>query len=155
MLKFTRSNWVLTFSIVFLIVVSARYVYVHLRGPLLPAVVCDEAVFNWGSAPAGSVVTHSFLLRNQGNRPLVILRVRPDCGCTASNAPVGPVPPGKTRELVVRYPVGTTVGEAQTRVLVYTNDPNSPVLTLEIRGNVSQAALTSQAGWKNLGQGKQ
>ncbi len=73
-----------------------------------------------------------FSIRNTGTRPMTILSAKPDCDCTTPRLPDGPIPPGETGEVFVRFngraPDGplergvtiTTDGEPSTLRLIIT-----------------------------------
>ena len=50
--------------------------------PNAPKIRCDEMTFDFGEALSGSVVEHTYVIRNEGKSPLELLGVRPSCGCT-------------------------------------------------------------------------
>ena len=55
----------------------------------------DSTEQNLGKVNEGQVVEISWRFKNTGNKPLVIGRVQPGCGCTVAEQPQEPVEPGK------------------------------------------------------------
>ena len=47
-----------------------------------PSLVIEERIMDFGQVAQGSVVESDFVLKNQGDAPLLISAVRPTCGCT-------------------------------------------------------------------------
>jgi hypothetical protein len=53
-----------------------------------------DSVKNYGKITEGQKLDVSFRFKNTGDKPLVILSVRPSCGCTAAEPPKEPIAPG-------------------------------------------------------------
>src|ERR1700744_4352647 len=53
-----------------------------------------DSVSNFGKIPEGQKLDVSFRFRNTGDKPLVVLRVQPSCGCTAPSTLPDPIMPG-------------------------------------------------------------
>lgn len=80
-------------------------------------------------------VSHTFIVTNSGNAPLVITRVVSSCGCTTPEFTKEPIAPGKSGEIKVIYnPVGRVYPFVKT-VSVYSNGKRGP-LVLTIKGEV-------------------
>lgn len=79
--------------------------------------------------------TWTFELTNTGDEPLVISRVKTSCGCTTSSKPEGPIAPGSTEEIVVKYDT-KRVGPIRKSITVYSNASETPTTTLHIKGRV-------------------
>lgn len=54
----------------------------------------DSTSRDYGRINEGQKLDVSFRFRNTGDKPLVILAVRPGCGCTAAEPPKEPIAPG-------------------------------------------------------------
>ncbi|MBF0229649.1 MAG: DUF1573 domain-containing protein [Desulfamplus sp.] len=84
----------------------------------------------------GTKVTHDFIIHNIGNEPLLIKKVRTDCGCTtvAYDSDILPSQKG-----IIRINVDTTgySNKFISRfITVTTNDPQTPTKKLKISGSV-------------------
>lgn len=79
--------------------------------------------------------TWSFTVTNSGDEPLVISQVKTSCGCTTSSKPEGPIAPGKSEKIVVKYDT-KRVGPIRKSVTIYSNDAVKPTTTLHIKGRV-------------------
>lgn len=130
-------NYLFAVSVLFFVGASAHVIYGRMRASELPVIMCDQVQVNWGTVPVGSVVEHTFRLRNEGRASLLISDVKPGCGCTLVEAPTGPMLPGEVHELTVHYPVSDKVGKQRTEIAVHSNDPGRPVLVLAMHGEVS------------------
>ncbi|WP_205513382.1 DUF1573 domain-containing protein [Longitalea arenae] len=53
-----------------------------------------DSTRDYGKINEGQKLDVSFRFRNTGDKPLVILAVRPGCGCTAAEPPKEPIAPG-------------------------------------------------------------
>ncbi len=81
---------------------------------------------------------------NDGDKPIMISRVRPTCGCTASEFSKEAVAPGDTAEVTLTYNPTGRPGKFKKDAYVYTNGiPEKSYIT--IRGNVIGSASTMQA----------
>jgi hypothetical protein len=55
----------------------------------------DSTDRNYGSIPEGKKLEVAYRFLNTGNKPLIIARVQPSCGCTVAEQPEEPIQPGK------------------------------------------------------------
>jgi hypothetical protein len=55
----------------------------------------DSTNRNYGNIPEGKKLEVAYRFLNSGNKPLIIARVQPSCGCTVAEQPEEPIPPGK------------------------------------------------------------
>ena len=53
-----------------------------------------DSTRDYGKINEGQKLDVSFRFKNTGNKPLIIIRVQPSCGCTAAEPPKEPIPPG-------------------------------------------------------------
>lgn len=55
----------------------------------------DSTNRNYGNIPEGKKLEVAYRFLNSGNKPLIIARVQPSCGCTVAEQPEEPIQPGK------------------------------------------------------------
>ena len=55
----------------------------------------DSTSRNFGTIPEGQKLEVSYRFLNSGDKPLIIARVQPSCGCTVAEQPDAPIMPGK------------------------------------------------------------
>ncbi len=67
------------------------------------AVTFKEMVYNFKTVEFNSDVSHSFIFTNTSNAPVSIYRVTPSCGCTTTDYTKGPIMPGKTGAISIKY----------------------------------------------------
>lgn len=96
-----------------------------------------ETSYNFGTiAEADGLTSHTFLVKNTGNEPLVITRVTASCGCTQPEWTKSPIAPGKTGEVKVTYNPKGRPGPFYKTISVFSNGKKGRY-TLSIKGNVT------------------
>lgn len=71
----------------------------------------DATNWNFGTVKeADGVVSHTFVLRNNGSAPLRITGSVPSCNCIMAQLPDEPVAPGKLADIVVFFSLSGSVG---------------------------------------------
>lgn len=118
-----------------------------------PQLVVDEPNFSFGTIPQGKKVNHVFAIRNSGDTPLTIQRVRPSCGCTAANASSPVIQPGKSGEIKITFDSSNFSGKVSKTIFLDTNDPKSPAVTLTLTGAITEEIQIAPRQL-NLGQTK-
>ncbi len=94
-----------------------------------------EKQHDFGDIKQGETVTWKFRFSNSGTEPLMLLNVQTTCGCTASEWPKMPVPPGDSADIKVRFNTAKKVGRQNKIITVYTNG-RKPEEKLKIIANV-------------------
>ncbi len=89
---------------------------------------------DYGEIDKGSDGVRVFEFTNTGNAPLIISKVSSSCGCTIPKKPEGPILPGKTGEIQVKYDTNR-VGPIRKAVTVISN-ADTPTKVLKIKGEV-------------------
>ncbi len=95
-----------------------------------------ERLFQFGVLQNGETGEHKFVLKNTGNAPLHIAVDETSCKCTAAELGNGRVAPGKSTEILVTWKTADFIGNYSQRVLIKTNDPDLPLLELEVHGKI-------------------
>lgn len=94
-----------------------------------------EKQFDFADILQGEKVSKKFSFKNAGTEPLMILNVQTTCGCTATDWPKQPIPPGDSSSIMVTFNSAKKVGRINKIVTVYTNGMR-PEEKLKISGNV-------------------
>lgn len=70
-------------------------------------IYCEEPTYNFGTVNRrrNESVTHTFVIENRGDEPLIIKRVERSCSCMKSSLSKRPIDPGERREMKVSYEV--------------------------------------------------
>jgi hypothetical protein len=89
---------------------------------------------DYGTIAKGSDGVRVFEFTNTGDAPLVITDVKSSCGCTVPKKPNGPVAPGDSSTIEVKYDTNR-VGPIRKTITVYSN-ASEPMVALKIKGEV-------------------
>ncbi|WP_026450596.1 DUF1573 domain-containing protein [Aequorivita capsosiphonis] len=99
--------------------------------------------FNADTVDYGTIAKNSdgvrvFEFTNTGDAPLIISDVKSSCGCTVPKKPDGPIAPGASSTIEVKYDTNR-VGPIRKTITVYSN-ANEPMVALKIKGEVKEAS---------------
>ena len=100
------------------------------------AVIVGDSHRNAGDQEPGKVLEYDFPLRNDGDATLVIADLKPTCYCTSAKTNLWDVPPGGKATIHVRIDPSDFVGKVNKGVEIETNDPDNPVLLVDVDINV-------------------
>lgn len=100
-----------------------------------PIAKCEQAVHNFGETWMGPTLTHAFVVKNEGDAPLEIIKVKPACGCTAAGEHPKTIAPGQSGEFPFSLNSTKLRGAYDKAITVTTNDPVNPDLRLKLTGN--------------------
>lgn len=89
---------------------------------------------DYGTIEKGSNGVRVFEFTNTGNAPLIISQVTSSCGCTIPKKPEGPILPGKTGQIEVKYDTNR-VNPIRKTITVISN-ADTPTVALKIKGDV-------------------
>lgn len=114
------------------------------QGPLLKL---SEAVFDFGRvARKGGDVSHDFAFRNEGDRPLVVLRVITSCSCVKASFPRHPVAPGQSGVIRITYePHKSEPGAFNKVIQIYSNTAGGRDI-VTVQGNSIEEAKKPNRG---------
>lgn len=93
-----------------------------------------EESIDYGSITRGSDGLRVFEFTNTGDAPLIITNVKSSCGCTIPKKPNGPIAPGESSTIEVKYDT-KRVGPIRRTITVLSNASQSMV-PLKITGSV-------------------
>lgn len=89
---------------------------------------------DYGTIDKGSDGVRVFEFTNTGDAPLVITDVKSSCGCTIPKKPEGPIAPGASSTIEVKYDTNR-VGPIR-RTITVTSNASEPIIGLKIKGEV-------------------
>ncbi|OAV70861.1 hypothetical protein Barb4_01066 [Bacteroidales bacterium Barb4] len=99
-------------------------------------IAVEQPVHDFGDIKeANGRVSHTFVIANQGDVPLVINQVIASCGCTTPEWTKEPIAPGKTGNVKVTFDPEKRVAPFQKTISIYSNGKTGSFV-LTIRGNV-------------------
>lgn len=107
-----------------------------------PKLVLQQNSFDFGDIKQGETVAHTFVLTNSGGDLLKITHVQASCGCTAAVPEKNELAPGESTNLPVKFNSTGRMGNQVKTVKVFTNDPQTPEMTITISGNVVKEGLS-------------
>ena len=91
-----------------------------------------EMTHEFGAINEGDVVEHTFAFTNTGDAPLIIQDARATCGCTIPKKPEGPVAPGESSEIQVRFnSQGKSGMQNKTITITANTEPTTTQLTIK------------------------
>ena len=99
-------------------------------------------VIDYGTIEKGADGVRVFEFTNTGNAPLIITKVKSSCGCTIPSKPKGPILPGETGKISVKYDTNRVMPIRKT-ITVSSNAANAPTIALKIKGLVVDSSKNS------------
>lgn len=103
-----------------------------------PQIVFTSDTLNFGTAKEGEIVKFSFEFKNTGKDNLIIHKTKASCGCTASTPEKTILKNGEISKINVEFNTDGKKGEQRKTITVISNDPVNPVITLNIKGKVTE-----------------
>lgn len=100
-----------------------------------PKASVDRSVRGFGDLANNQVVNETFLLRNEGDEPLVIESSKTTCGCTIARIDEKTVAPGSEVAIDVALDLNGKKGKQNASVILTTNDPARKTVTLTLQGS--------------------
>jgi len=98
-------------------------------------------VIDYGTIEKGADGVRVFEFTNTGDAPLIISSVKSTCGCTVPKKPKGPIMPGETGKIEVKYDT-KRVNPIRKTITVISN-ADTPTVALKIKGLVVDSSKTS------------
>jgi hypothetical protein len=97
-------------------------------GPVLDSTTIQwlDSTKDFGTIQEGQKLEVSFRFKNTGDKPLVIQRVQPSCGCTVAEQSKEPIAPGGEGQIKAVFNSQGHVGTNHKTLTVYANTRNSP-----------------------------
>ncbi len=98
-------------------------------------------VIDYGTIEKGADGVRSFEFTNTGDAPLIISNVKSTCGCTVPKKPKGPILPGDTGVIEVKY--DTNRVNPIRKTITVTSNADTPTVALKIKGVVIDPSKVS------------
>lgn len=92
---------------------------------------------DYGTIEKGADGLRVFEFTNTGDAPLIISRVSSTCGCTIPEKPEGPIMPGETGKISVKYDTNRVMPIRKTITVI--SNAQTPTVALKIRGLVVES----------------
>ena len=94
----------------------------------------ESETIDYGTIEKGADGVRVFKFKNTGDAPLIISKVKSSCGCTVPKKPEGPIMPGETGEIEVKYDTNRVMPIRKT--ITVTSNADRPTVALKIKGEV-------------------
>jgi hypothetical protein len=104
-----------------------------------PRIRVEPESFDFGNALPGRTLRKEFTVKNSGDAVLELQNVSTTCGCTAAIAGESRIAPGRSTPLRVTLETRAYSGKVERRVLVRSNDPETPLLEVKVSATVGEA----------------
>ncbi len=102
----------------------------------LPRLVCQEPVYDFGTQSSLNIIDHGFVVKNMGDAPLRIKRVRSSCLCSVGELPKDALAPRDETTVRMRMHLCGSSGHVNKKFLIESNDPYNPQTILSVTGTV-------------------
>ncbi|MBX3439528.1 MAG: DUF1573 domain-containing protein, partial [Planctomycetaceae bacterium] len=103
----------------------------------------------FGSMELGQKLSHKFVVRNEGEAPLLLKKGEVQCKCTVPTTPDEPIPPGESIEIELTWEPVAATEEFHQMAQIWTNDPKNQQLELHVKGAVERLfALVPGGEWQ-------
>lgn len=109
----------------------------EVKGPH-PIIKPDETTHDFGSVWVGPPLKHAFKIKNAGDAPLEISKVKPSCGCTIAGDYPKKLDPGQEGEFPFSMMSTKLRGTFEKGITISSSDPSTPELRLKLRGEVKR-----------------
>jgi uncharacterized protein (DUF58 family) len=103
-----------------------------------PKIKFENQSHDFNDVTQGEKVSHKFTFKNTGNQPLILNNVLTTCGCTVTDWPKDPIPPGKTGEIEVKFNTAGRMGK-QNKVITIISNATTPQTRIKITANVVES----------------
>lgn len=98
----------------------------------------SETMWDFGYVPKTGTVLHTYMIKNVGSDTLIIVKVRPDCGCTTTPLTQKRLSPNESAEMKIFFdPRKVVTNEVVKKLQIISNDPDNPI---------SEAQFTAKIG---------
>lgn len=102
----------------------------------VPRFALENSGYSFGNVVQGDSLSHSFVIKNQGSKPLIITDVVESCSCTLAKLADRQIAPGSSTVLEVRYRPNGITGPDRQILTLRTNDPENSEVIITIAANV-------------------
>ncbi|MCD6098622.1 DUF1573 domain-containing protein [bacterium] len=105
-----------------------------------PKIEVPETSFNFGYAPSGYYLLHSYILKNTGEDTLHIKHVRTTCGCTKAPLTKRAVPPGDSTYVTLIFNSTRYYHKVRKAAYITSDDPQNPRVRIDFTADMDTLA---------------
>jgi hypothetical protein len=109
---------------------------VHSGQDQASSIIFDHSEKDFGKVIQGETLKHVFIFTNKGSTVLEILGIEPSCGCQAASSSARQLRAGQSGQIEVIVDTGGLTGAIDKSVIILTNDPRRPSVSLSVRADV-------------------
>jgi hypothetical protein len=92
----------------------------------------ENDTYDFGKIKEGTIVEHSYMVKNTGGEPLFITNCKASCGCTIPEWPKDPIQPGESGKIEVKFNSAHKDGDVSKAITVTANtEPEQNFLTIK------------------------
>ena len=102
-----------------------------------PKIACDQPKYDFGTQISGSAITNRFMLKNEGDAPLEIIKIKNCCGVESSADPMI-IPPGSNTVCTAVFTTRNREGAQNKQILLVTNDKKHLYFDLRMTGTLQK-----------------
>jgi len=84
--------------------------------------IWETTQHDFGTIDQNKPVSFEFVFTNNSKEPMILTKVKPSCGCTATDYPEQPIQPGETASITATYNA-KAIGKFKKTILVNTDVP--------------------------------
>lgn len=106
------------------------------EGQSAPGILIEPESFDFGTVDRGVWLKHKFKVTNTGRSNLVLHRAYATCGCTVPKLAKSQLAPEESTDLDVSVDTSMKQNRITKSVLVTSNDPNKPLIKIDLNMNV-------------------
>ncbi|MGD9855897.1 MAG: DUF1573 domain-containing protein [Planctomycetaceae bacterium] len=111
-----------------------------------PKAVLENGMHEFGSMELGQKLSHEYVVRNDGEAPLLLKKGTVQCKCTVPTTPEEPIAPGKSVKILLEWEPASAAEEFHQMAQIWTNDPEHQELELHVKGKVERMFYVMPAG---------
>jgi hypothetical protein len=116
------------------------------KHPPYPKAVIAETEVNFGRMEVGEERSHEFVIRNEGDAPLLMRKGPTTCQCTVSDLETGELGVGSSAKILLKWKPVVQAEQFAKGAEIRTNDPEHRSINLRIIGMVAPRLLLHPPG---------
>ena len=137
-----------------LIIAGIFYVFFNFqsnRALQPPILSLSEEEWDFGMVKPNEKSSHVFIIKNKGDKELIIERIGVACGCTEASVSTKNILPGRSAELTAIFNTAGYEGKVKKDIYIKLNDPQEPEkkipLYIEIEHQSKPAISIDKTDW--------
>lgn len=96
----------------------------------------DPYYWDFGKVKEGSILKHTFILKNESKNTLSIKKLQTSCGCTGSTFSTDKILPGKASEIEVTFDTKGYKDKVRQFVYVHTDGLKEAIIKLTLTAEI-------------------